>query len=215
MIKISNEQETTELGLSHQYQLNEDLESPLAFFVHGRAGDQRVMWTFRRALPDSYSLVAPQAPLSDPIGGFSWWMVQGSRVDSRAAAEQAAGALFSFMTGFISRHHLRPRHIVACGFSQGAGLLSLVMQREPGMLRGVALLAGFVLEMPEFPAMRELPKVFIAHGSQDEVVPVARAEEGASYLRSRGFEVAMSVDAVGHKVGASSMRALKEWIAAL
>lgn len=185
------------------------------FLVHGRAGNSKVMWAFRRAFPEHCSFIAPQAPFAEPfpIGAtpdesFSWWDV---RATTREGISAACETLESFMRASLDFYGCRPRVQLAAGFSQGAGLLSVLIQREE-RFAGVAMLAGFVLkEPPPFPAIK--PRVFMAHGEQDEIVPLVKAEEGATHLRGSGYQVDFYTDPVGHKVGTEGGRALKAWVA--
>lgn len=209
----ANEDAIRATGLSHRVLLAPDPEAPLVFLVHGRAGNSKVMWAFRRAFPEHCSFIAPQAPFAEPfpIGAtpdesFSWWDV---RVTTREAITSACNTLESFMRASLDFYSCRPRVQLAAGFSQGAGLLSSLIQRESRFI-GVALLAGFVLkEPPPYPASK--PSVFMAHGLHDEIVPLPKAEEGAEHLRNSGYHVEFHTDPVGHKVGTEGGRALKAW----
>ena len=46
---------------------------PTVLMLHGRSGDENVMWVFARALPPDWLIVAPRAIQPDPAGGFSAW----------------------------------------------------------------------------------------------------------------------------------------------
>jgi len=168
-------------------------------------------------LPEGVTILAPQAFLSDPVGGFSWWDVstyprgEDALISTREAIGEARSRLLSFLDNAVSYYKLAPRKVIALGFSQGAGLLSSVVQREPSRFSGVGLLAGFVIKEGEPAAFGALPPIFIGHGELDEVVPLALAHEGKSYLESRGHLTELHTDPVGHKLGSSGMRALKEW----
>lgn len=56
------------------------------------------------------------------------------------------------------------------------------------------------------------PKVFVAHGTKDEVISIERARRGAKLLASLGLPVTHVEDEVGHKVGIQGTRALKAWL---
>lgn len=203
------------LGLAHKIELSGDPNAPLVFLVHGRAGNFDVMWTFKRCAPPGANIIAPQAFLNDPIGGYSWWEVNPlvSGLDE-AAVDAAALKLRVFIEKSIDHYKLSPSKIFAMGFSQGAGLLSIVLQREPRFLTGVAILAGFVVKQPEI-SLKPSTRVFIGHGAEDEVVPLEKAKRGFEFLKSRGFETVLVEDPVGHKVGSAAVRELKSWMSAV
>jgi phospholipase/carboxylesterase len=189
--------------------LASDPTAPLAVLIHGRAGNVEVMWAFRRCIPEHWSILAFEAPYPDPVGGFSWWLIDS--VDTRTGGLSAAALVVDGVRGALERYQLSPARIVGLGFSQGAGTLSTVIQRE-GLFDAVALLAGFVVELPERPPVAPCT-VFMAHGDQDEMVSVERARRGRDYLRHLGYTVEYHEDPVGHKVGTSGMRALRVWLA--
>ncbi len=201
------------LQLQHKIRLSDDPTAPLVYLVHGRAGNHDVMWAFRRCIPEACSIIAPQAPLPDNAGGFSWWDI--GTTSAREGSERAASILLEFMNAAESFYRLKPRTRLACGFSQGAGLLSAVIQRE-ACFAGVGLLAGFVVETaPSNPLPRgpggQPTAVFMAHGTDDEIVPVEKARAGRDHLLSYGFPVEYVEDPVGHKVGTGAMKALTRW----
>lgn len=210
MVQVASRELVEATGLEHKYSLSSEADAPLVYLVHGRAGTYDVMWTFRRCLPEVVHIVAPQAPNFDELGGYSWWDVSSGRKTSDAAEESVA-RLQQFMQIVPSRHNIRPHKTLALGFSQGAGLLSVLLQKAPQQFAGVGLLAGFVIPL-EGPTKQSLPPVFMAHGSADDILPISKAREGAAHLEGLGFSVSFVEDQVGHKVGTTGMRALKEWV---
>jgi len=167
------------------------------------------MWAFRRTLPESWNIIAVQAPIADPVGGFSWWLVDPAPVSLLEVACAASDLVFKFLHAALAHYKLAPQFMVAMGFSQGAGTLSVLVQRHPALFSGVGLLAGFVVETAPIEAqLIPAPNILIAHGAEDQVVPVQTARKGAEYLKARGAKVQMIEDPVGHKIGTGAMRAL-------
>ena len=56
------------------------------------------------------------------------------------------------------------------------------------------------------------PKVFVAHGTKDDVITVDRARQSVKLLRELGLDVTYIEDEVAHKVGILGTRALKTWL---
>jgi phospholipase/carboxylesterase len=198
-------------GLKFLYRAGSSPEAPLIVFIHGRAGDRSVMWTFERGVPQDCHVVAFQAFLPDPLGGWSWWDMTepGSKRDPILSA---AGRLAGALRAFIELYRLSPVKVVGMGFSQGSVLLSAAALRGFFEFDGIAILAGFVFQPSEQHASEKRPAVFIAHGSLDQTIPVSQAREGVAALQRLGHAVHYVEEEVGHKVGVQGTRALKEWL---
>jgi predicted esterase len=168
------------------FEAGETAHSPLFILVHGRAGNVRIMSGISRSLPLGSARLFIQAPVPDPIGGFSWWLLE----DPNADPWQASFALDRILGEILPQLGIEPRITAGIGFSQGGG----------------------VVRSPEPVPSGAVPDVFIAHGSDDTVVTIDEAEKGARYLTTElDWPTTMVVDSVGHKVGVQGMRGLKEW----
>src|SRR5262245_26898267 len=86
------------LGIQFKYELGPDPGAPLFILVHGRAGNFDLMWTFRRCLPEGVHIFALQAPIPDPIGGYSWWDI-ADKAGNAAALKSAEARLKKFIEG--------------------------------------------------------------------------------------------------------------------
>lgn len=225
----------TRLGLTHRVYLPAEAASgkrPIVFMIHGRAGDATLMWTFSKVFPEPRPIViALQGFLPDPIGGWSWWLVDklpdGSpRVERKttiADLQHAHARVEPFIDGAIDLYGGDPKRVYAMGFSQGAAVASTLSLKRPELFSGVALLAGFIPSVVfreegiVAPAVKnktaKLPHYFFGHGSKDQVIALPMAENAAAELRGFGAEVEFFTDDVGHKVGIESLRELKTWFA--
>lgn len=204
-----------ELSLVYKPLLTENPSAPLLFLVHGRAGNVDVMWTFKSYFPKGWNIVSMQAPLPDPLGGFSWWQVQNVEVTLEAITD-GVRKLDAFINEFISAYGLTPSALFGAGFSQGAASLSYLIQKAPTRFQAVALLAGFIIRervpLSILETSQQRPEVFMAHGTKDDVVTIERALEGKEYLENLNFPVQFITDDVGHKVGTTGMRGLRDFL---
>ncbi len=170
------------------------------------------MWAFRRCVPAGWRIVAPQAPLTDAAGGWSWWNVPRTE-DFQREVDASFALIDNFISHYESVEQLNPSSRVACGFSQGAAMLSVLLQREHRRMNGVGLLAGFVLPSEVESGFLPSAKVFVAHGTKDEIVSIEESRKGHARLEKLGFTVTRVEDDVGHKVGVQGIRSLSEWLA--
>jgi phospholipase/carboxylesterase len=101
------------------------------------------------------------------------------------------------------------------GFSQGAALVKLVGMLHPHRIRKMGVLAGFVPSgLEEVISQRPLAgkNIFVAHGTQDEMIPIDRARNSIDLLEQAGAQVTYCEDEVGHKVSSACMRALESYL---
>ncbi len=92
------------------------------------------------------------------------------------------------------------------GFSQGAALSYSMALMYPDRIQAVAGLSGFAPDgiKQEFQGkpLSGMP-IFVSHGTKDDIVPVARARQGARILEEFGANVTYCEDDVGHKLSAN------------
>lgn len=119
----------------------------------------------------------------------------------------------------IARERTRgidPGHIVLAGFSQGGAIALQVGLRHPQRLGGIMALSTYLplqdsLEAEASPANRSTP-IFMAHGTEDPIVPPSLAESSAAALRSRGYEVEWHTWPMPHSVCAEEVQAAAEFL---
>lgn len=181
---------------------------PVLLMVHGLTGDQDSMWVFTGRLPKEALIIAPRAPHTTSWGGFTWDPnhEQGfSSVDDFRPALKDLLALLDnqyFPQADFSR-------MSVAGFSQGAALSYTFALLYPERVRALAGLAGFMPEgveaLVESRPLKGKP-AFVAHGTKDETVTVARARQAVELLERAGANVTYCEDDVGHKLSASCFR---------
>ncbi len=189
----------------------------LLAMLHGWTGDENSMWIFARALSPAYWILAPRAPHPAEQGGYSW---RPSDSDSfgRPSAERlkpAADALIQLIDEYAASVQVNAAQFDLMGFSQGAAMVNLIGLYYPQRVRKMAILAGFVPSGAE-ELVRQKPlagkQIFVAHGAQDQMIPLDRARASIALLEQAGARVIYCEDDVGHKVGAGCKRALEAYL---
>jgi phospholipase/carboxylesterase len=170
--------------------------------------------------------VFPHAPVR-PVtinGGMAmraWYDILGF---DRRAREDDAGirASAAAVTELIDREIERgvpAERIVLAGFSQGGAIALQTALREPRPLAGVMALSTYLplagtLAAERSAANQELP-VFMAHGTSDNVLPLALGEAARRALEVLGYAVEWHVYSMGHSVCLEEVGAIRAWLAAL
>ena len=155
--------------------------------------------------------VFPHAP-SIPVtlnGGYvmpAWYDILGTDLQRR---EDDAGIRHSelAMHALIEREITRgipSERIVLAGFSQGCAMVLHTGLRYPKRLAGIMALSGYLPLAPSVAAEcsdvnRSVP-IFLAHGTADPVVVLARGEASRNALTAMGYPVQWHTYPMPHSV---------------
>jgi phospholipase/carboxylesterase len=189
----------------------------LLLLIHGWTGDENSMWVFTKDLSPDYWMVAPRAPYPAQPGGYSWRPPQPETFGrpSLEMLRPAVDELISFVDAYSSSVRVDAEQFDVLGFSQGAAMSNVLALLYPHRIHKAGILAGFVPSgLEEVIVKRPLAgkPFFVAHGTQDEMVPIDRARASIELLEKAGAQVTYCEGEVGHKVSADCLRALKEFL---
>lgn len=202
-----------EAGLTFRYQTPAGPGPyPTAVMLHGRLGNEDVMWVFRKTVPRPWLVVTPRAPLPDH-GFFSWLLQPPAEWPDLNAFSPAVESLTRFLRALPPLYNADPERIYLMGFSQGAAVSFATALTYPSLVRGVAGLVGFA---PDAPAERVAGQlsgmpVFMAAGTEDETVPYDRTQHAADLLRQAGADLEYHEYETGHKLTSAGMSDLRNW----
>lgn len=200
-----------DLNLPYRSRLyNSNTPSPAVVLVHGWLGNEDVMWVFESSLPQAVSIFSPRAPLAVE-GGYGWF----SKENDQDSFNAGVNALREFVMRLPAVYAIDPARVALVGFSQGAAVSSALMLSAPELIHGLAMLAGFLPGPARDWARPEALKgkaVFIAHGAEDDTMPVVEAARARDALALAGADVTYGEYPVGHKMSTAALRALKAWL---
>lgn len=142
-------------------------------------------------------------------------------LDSSKDREDAAGVRRSIaeVEALIGRERDRgiPAHrVILAGFSQGGAITLAVGLRREQPLLGLAVLSAYLPLAAETP-VEATPQglatpLFMAHGTQDPVVPIVAGQRSADTLRALGMDVSLRRYPMPHSVCADEVRDLGDWM---
>jgi phospholipase/carboxylesterase len=187
---------------------------PTVVMIHGRAGNEDVMWVFARALPPGWLVVAPRALKDDPDGGYSWHPPQADEWPELPLFDEAVAAVHRFIQALPDLYQADLNRLYLMGFSQGAAVAYATALHHPGLAQGIAGLVGFVpteTDAAVANAPLQMLPVFMAAGREDERIPLNVSQQAAEVMRAAGAEVEYHEYDTGHKLNAQGMRDLKAW----
>jgi phospholipase/carboxylesterase len=144
--------------------------------------------------------VFPHAPIR-PVtinNGYpmrAWYDIIG--IDRRSAEDfKGIGESAEAIGGLIHREHARgiaSDHMLLAGFSQGGAMALHFAVRHPDAFAGIIALSSYLPLARELNGTRaaanQATPIFMAHGTQDSVVPFDLGEESRRLLQGAGYSI--------------------------
>jgi phospholipase/carboxylesterase len=165
-------------------------------------------------------VLCPQGPVAFEIGqgyvGFGWFELSQVRPPTIAEIGRATDQVRAFLDAAQARYPIERRKTVVMGFSQGGVIAYDLVLRDPGRFAGVIALSSWlpaelddaILTQPgheNFPAL-------VVHGTQDPMIPVARAQESRERLMKRGLSLTYREYEMEHGIAPEALRDIVGWL---
>jgi phospholipase/carboxylesterase len=138
---------------------------------------------------------------------------------ARREDERGVRASQGLVEALIARERergIRPERIVLAGFSQGGAISLHTGLRHPERLAGIMALSTYVpiaatLEAERNRANADVP-IFMGHGSQDPIIPLAHARRSKELLERLGYPVEWHEYVMPHSVSPHEIRDIGAWL---
>jgi len=172
--------------------------------------------------PVSIRFVFPHAPMQ-PVtinAGLvmrAWYDVRDAEI--RREDEAGVRASQARVEALIAREKERgtsPNRLLLAGFSQGGAIALHTGLRHPERLAGIMALSCYLPLADQLPteahtANRGVP-LFMAHGTEDPIVAMARASESRELLEREGYALEWHEYRMPHSVCQEEIRDISTWI---
>jgi phospholipase/carboxylesterase len=211
-----------EIDLPADYSATGARHYPLVVLLHGRGMTGASMWQFARdlALSDVIFLRTDAPYAVSAGGGYEYWPAARSPAEDEwmtKAARFTAKWYADIVRDAATRVRADTSCVIIAGFSQGAAAAWMAAMESPEIFTGVAALSGWVLPShlrPEsFEALaRHDVAVFIAHGTDDQVIAPARAAEAAEMAAAARVDATLRLYPIGHTASADVVRDVAAWM---
>ena len=201
--------------LSLRYLVTDDsaAELPMLVMLHGRGADMNDLADLAPLLaePGTLRCVFANAPRpfeAYPGMTFGWTWFDGWPPEQQSVAVSRE-LLLKFIGEVTNRY--KTSKLILAGFSQGAMMSLDVGLRSDAV--GIIAMSGGLYDV-DLPKLTPKP-VFIAHGTDDDVVPVLYARRARLVLEQNGFDVEYHEYPMGHQVVMEEIQAVRAFIGRL
>lgn len=161
---------------------------------------------------------APQLPVTIN-GGYvmpAWYDIHTDRSrEDEAGLRRAQASVDALLAREVARGVPSGR-IVLGGFSQGCAMALLTGLRHAEPLAGILGMSGYLPLAGTLAAERSAANqgtpIFLAHGTQDEMIALPRATASRDALQALGYTVDWHQYPMGHSVCLEEVRDLQAWL---
>lgn len=163
---------------------------------------------------------APLKPVTINNGHImrAWFDIYSMRINQRIDQTGIADSV-NLLDQLIRNEHAKgipTEKIILGGFSQGAVIALMAGLSYPQKLAGVIALSGYLpnaaqVLMNRSQANQAIP-VFLAHGTEDTIVPFMLGQTTATALEKQGLPVTWHSYKMSHSVCAVEVRDIAEWL---
>ena len=189
----------------------------ILLLLHGWTGNEDSMSIFTRNFPADSWIISPRAPYPATQGGYSWRAPAASGSwPSVDLFRPAIAVLMDLLDHWASANGLDAAPVDVAGFSQGGAMTFTLGVLHPERVQKMGILAGFAPEGSEAvltPGLLAGKKIFVAHGTRDEMVPIQMARRTIQLLEEAGAQVTYCESDVGHKLSADCLKSLEQYLA--
>jgi phospholipase/carboxylesterase len=194
---------------------------PTILLLHGWGASAHDLIGLAPVLHGGRTLVlCPQGPLAFQAGpgmlGYGWFPLVPGRPPDAAAIETSRRQVEAFLDAAVARYPVDRARLIVAGFSQGGFLAYQIALRSPERFAGLMALSSWLPQevasaIPAQPAHKQLPAL-VVHGSDDSMVPVARAYTSRDALLALGVPTVFREYPMGHEIRPEALRDIVRWL---
>ncbi len=193
---------------------------PLLVLLHGYGSNEADLFSFADILDERFLVLSPRAPQTLGQGGYAWFDLgfgpDGNLTHSPQQVLDARDQLIAFIHEAIEAYDTDAQQVYLLGFSQGAMMSALVALSEPTLIAGAVMMSGLIPdEMQPLiapPEQRKTLRLFVGHGTHDEVVPVAKGRAAATLLTALNIAHEYHEYPIGHHFSEEALDDITGWL---
>jgi phospholipase/carboxylesterase len=193
------------------------LKNKAIILLHGVGSNEKDLFRISNELPDDAYVISPRGQFTLSSGRYAWHNVDFSTGKPIINAEQAASSRKIIRT-FINqiKQKFNVDEVYLGGFSQGAIMSYSIGLTYPSEVQGIIALSGRILNevkplVKKDNYLHQL-KVLVAHGVQDNTLPIHYARDAKDYLESLGVQLTYHEYPIGHQINNDVLQDLNDWL---
>ncbi len=194
-------------------------ETKCIIMLHGVWSNEKDLFELKEKLGSDFLIFSLQWPFSLGMGRYAWYPVDfstGKPLYQKEDVEKWYNEIITCIDEASEKYSTRSENIFLMGFSQGAIMSYYTLWKSPEKIGGIIALSGRILDEIELQSVNTSQyhgkKVFVGHGTLDQVIPFSATEKVEKYLWSLGLMWTIYSYPIAHSIGNTEIQDIVEWI---
>ena len=194
-------------------------KSPLLLMIHGYGSNEQDLFSFSRAIPESFTIVSLRGDIEIQYNGYAWYNISidynGNKSYDIEKAKKSRDNILKSLEICKDLYEIDPENITLMGFSQGSMLVNAVALTYPEKIKNIISLSGaFDPSIINLSSSKYLKKLsfYISHGLNDEILPFDLSKKSLKILDDNNLNYIFEEYPIGHGVSPENFKSMLNWL---
>ena len=206
--------------LDHLYRPAQTDNKPSAvlFLLHGYGSNKEDLFSFSNYLPPHFAVIALNAPIALPFGGYAWYELEFTadmkRLSNYEQAHSSLKRLKENIEHYCDQYQFDKSQVSCLGFSQGAILSWSLGLDAPKQIHQIIGLSGLIdpeLLLQPLDTYRDIV-AFASHGREDATLPIDYARKSIGTLSIKNPAISYKEYPTGHTISQENFNDMLQWL---
>jgi phospholipase/carboxylesterase len=194
--------------------------TPVLIVMHGYGANETDLFQFSKQVGKDFLIFSLQAPQTLKDGGYCWFDIDRSSGVKKCNYQQlelSRAKVISFISNACAAYKADSSQVFLLGFSQGGSMAYDIAIFEPQKIKGIVSLSGLFVEdskniKTDWDKVAKV-KLFIGHGTSDNLIPFADAQKNVDFFKSKKIENLSFLNyPIGHSIHADEVKDVLDWL---
>jgi phospholipase/carboxylesterase len=194
---------------------NESGPHPALIFLHGRGTDENDLLELTSYLDPHFLIASVRAPYRFSYGGYTWFDLDEKSTVNIDQLINSRDSFFQWLDDFLKNNPIDSSRLFLFGFSMGAIMSLAISLSNPKRFKGIVAHSGMLPQDEQLSYQwNDLGNLsfFIAHGSQDPIVPVELGRQAHRRLLQANADVIYREYPIQHTISDESLSDVSIWL---
>ena len=195
----------------------------LLVLLHGMGSQERDLFELSPFVPKAFHVLSLRAPHRVGPGAFAWFaftvMPDGSRQIHESQEVESCKQVAHAVEVAVRELGVPPERVVLGGFSQGGIMALSLLLNRPELMHAAMVWHGRLmtqaLDRAAAPEALRGRHLWVSHGQQDHVIPVAHAHAIREHAQSLPLQLTYAEFPGAHEIRPAELQQAMTWLVGL